>query len=461
MNAATNQPSILTLRLGQSDQAGHNRIKQQAHSDALTACGNRYAFAETMARLERDAKGGKVIAVLVIDLDRFKQINDTFGHEAGDTVLTVFADRLRFLAQAGCSVFRMGGDEFALVVEDVVTKDQIKTLCEQVVDAARTPISSPEGSLEFGASVGVAISDGSKEKVASLYKQADTAAFAAKLQPGSNFIVFNSTLDGAVTRKFEVEQCLKSAIQKRSINIAVQPQVDLRNGAILGYEALARWSDPLLGKVCPSEFIPIAEQSRLIEVLDRQVIVRALRGASVWLPRHQHISINASARSLNSNEFADFVINQVRRTRLKPEQVELEITETALIENWTTSKKTIEKLRANKIRIALDDFGVGYSSLSYLIEFPIQKIKFDRSFIQRNIDGSASLVLQSMIDLSKKMNLELVVEGIETKEQLRMLRKIGCFSGQGFLLGRPTLREDILDNLTRSQQRSSSARPAS
>lgn len=416
-----------------------DRIQKEALTDALTGCANRRAFMHAVRRGREDSVG-----VAIIDLDRFKQINDTFGHQAGDRVLSVFADRLKIIVGQERSVYRLGGDEFAIIQDNLASEDAMRLLGEQIVSATDVPISMSDGNLEFDASIGIAIASEPADNLETLYQQADTALFAAKKKPGANFIIFDSMLDGTATRMFEVEQCLKSAIEQRSIKIAMQPQIDLKTGSIVGYEALARWHDPLLGKVSPSEFVPIAERSSLIEVLDRQVIAKAMHGAANLLIGRQKISINVSARSLNSKDFSKFILRQLERSRVQPHRVELEITETALIENWERSKCTVSELRANGIGIALDDFGVGYSSLSYLTEFPIQKIKFDRSFVQRSSDRSAALVMESIVDLARKMNLELVAEGIETKDQLALVRKLGCSVGQGFLLGRPSLRGDTV-----------------
>lgn len=420
------------------------RIKKESLTDPLTNCGNRRAFQQTMDRLVGDAETGVCHALIIIDMDRFKQINDTFGHDVGDQVLQTFADRLKTIAGSEHEAYRLGGDEFALICQTVPHENALKMIGEQICSSTEAPILTATGGLEFDVSIGIALSDDSGQKLDRLYKQADAAAFAAKDKSGSHFVIFDATLDGATTRKFEVEQCLKLAIQQRAIDIAFQPQVDLRNGSIVAYEALARWNDPLLGKVSPCEFVPIAEQSALVQVLDRHVFVAALRGAGVWLARHQRISVNVSARSLNSKEFVEFILNQISRCQLKPAQVEIEITETALIENWAKAKLMVEMLRTHGVRIVLDDFGVGYSSLSYLVEFPVQKIKFDRSFLERSSEQPTALVMQSITDLTRKMNVELVAEGIETKEQLALLRKIGCFKGQGFLLGKPISRTEIL-----------------
>ncbi len=420
------------------------RIKKEALTDSLTGCGNRRDFQQTIDAMITRAETGARHGLIIIDMDRFKQINDTFGHDVGDQVLQTFADRLKTIAGDQYQAFRLGGDEFAFICPNVPNEAALQLIGEQIASSTDAPILTATGALEFDVSIGMALSDKSGAKLDRLYQQADAATFVAKEKTGSHFVMFDATLDGATTRKFEVEQCLKAAVHQGAIDVAFQPQVDLRNGSIVAYEALARWNDPLLGKVSPCEFIPIAEQSTLMQVLDRHIIAAALRSAAVWLGRHQRISINVSARSLNSKQFVEFILTQISRCHLKPAQVEIEITETALIENWEKAKLMVETLRTHGVRIVLDDFGVGYSSLSYLVEFPVQKIKFDRSFLERSGDQPTALVMQSITDLTRKMNVELVAEGIETKEQLALLRKIGCFKGQGFLLGKPIARTEIL-----------------
>ncbi|MCR9268579.1 MAG: EAL domain-containing protein [Hyphomonadaceae bacterium] len=413
------------------------KVHAIAMTDSLTRCANRRAFQMAMEQISENADSKVHPALFIMDLDRFKQINDTFGHSVGDEVLRTFAERLRNVVAESGRVFRLGGDEFAILFFDEPSQSALEDLAVQIRALSEAAIATQAGDVDFDVSIGIALSDGSEASNSQLYRQADNAAFAAKKLAGSAHLVFNNQIDGQITRQYEVEECLKVAIAKRSIGIAFQPQYDLRNGAIVAYEALARWKDPLLGKVSPAEFIQIAEKTRLIEVLDQQIISTALRNASKWLGRQQRVSINVSARSLRMTDFAAYVLKHVRRAQLDPSQVEIEITETALIENWDAAKHTVDCLRRDGIRIVLDDFGIGYSSLSYLAEFPVQKLKFDRSFLLKACESSNSLIMRSIINLAKEMQVEMVAEGIETREQLNLLRQLKCQQGQGYLLGRP------------------------
>lgn len=427
------------------------KVREIALTDSLTQCHNRRAFQIAIDDLSNSAGSAKP-ALFIMDLDRFKQINDTFGHDVGDEVLRAFADRLRTAITEDADVFRLGGDEFAILIPDEPVQRALEIIAHRIIELCEDSISTAVGEVDFDVSIGIALSDGSDISNEQLYRQADTAAFASKKRAGSSYLVFNTQIDGQITRQYEVEECLKVAIAKRSIDIAFQPQIDLRGGAIVSFEALARWRDPLLGKVSPAEFIQIAEKSRLVEVLDRQILSIALKSAQIWLGRQQKVSVNVSARTLKSLDFADYVLQHVRKNHLYPEQIEIEITETALIENWDASKMTVEKLRKAGIRIVLDDFGIGYSSLSYLAEFPIQKIKFDRSFLLKAFEHSNSLIMRSVINLAKEMNMEMVAEGVETHEQLRLLRDLKCYHGQGYLLGRP-IPAQHMDRFVRSRRK--------
>ena len=451
--------SLLVIYQGNSKASEIREISQdrakvrfEALTDSLTNCYNRRAFQQRMQDLLKlRAPGGKH-GLIIIDLDRFKQINDTFGHETGDLVLATFTERVLSLEDLSERFFRLGGDEFAILCPNLSSFSELEEVSEQIIAITEKPISTEHGELVLEASLGLAICEATRLGVEQLYQQADVAVFSAKREVGSSYVKFDANLDSEATRKFEIEHCLKSALRQRSLRVVYQPQVDLMTGSIKSFEALARWNDPLLGRVSPSEFVPIAEQSKLIEFLDRHIVGLALREARYWLSSRQRISINVSARSLNSESFVIFVENQVKRSALNASQIELEITETALIENWSRVKENVERLRSAGVGIALDDFGVGYSSLSYLCEFPVQKIKFDRSFLKRVSDPSSALIMQSFIDLSKKLEIDLVAEGIETPEQLKLMQEIGCKTGQGYLLGKPAQRDAIIRALQVKQK---------
>ncbi|MEP1144516.1 MAG: EAL domain-containing protein [Henriciella sp.] len=429
----------------------NTKVRVMALTDALTQCQNRRAFQIAVDQIADLPEAEKRPALFIMDLDRFKQINDTFGHDVGDEVLRTFSTRLLRAVSDKGRVFRLGGDEFAIICDDEPNSAVLENLAQEIKALSDGTIPTQAGDIDFDVSIGIALSDGSDSSNSNLYRQADNAAFAAKKLAGSSYLVFNNQIDGQITRQYEVEECLKAAISRRSIGIAFQPQYDLRGGNITSFEALARWKDPLLGKVSPAEFIQVAEKTRLIEILDQQIMSTALRNASHWLGAQQRVSVNVSARSLKSPDFAAYVLKHVHRNKLKPSQVEIEITETALIENWQASKTTVETLRQAGVRIVLDDFGIGYSSLSYLAEFPVQKLKFDRSFLLKACESSNSLIMQSIINLAKEMKVEMVAEGIETREQLNLLRQLKCYHGQGYLLGRP-IPATSMDKFIRSRR---------
>lgn len=427
------------------------RIRTMAMTDPLTRRKNRRAFQVAMERLMVQSSEERQPALCILDLDRFKQINDTHGHDVGDQVLKEFSRRLKSVVGEGREVYRLGGDEFAILSANEPELSELNALGMRVTEIMRKPIETNSASIECDVSIGIAVSDGSVTSIQSLYQQADTAAFVAKEKPGSNHVIFDTILDDQANRKFQIERALKIAIQHRTIDVAFQPQVDLRTGQIKAYEALARWHDAILGNISPGEFVEIAEETSLVQVLDRLIMFKALQSAGQWLGDDQRVSVNVSARSLNSREFSDFVLKQIENSRLRPEQVEVEITETTLIENWQKSKRIVEALGAAGVRIVLDDFGVGYSSLSYLVEFPVQKIKFDRSFLLKASDPTSALVMESITDLAMKMGLDLVAEGIESKEQMNLLKRIKCYTGQGYLLGRPIKSAKMIEHASQKR----------
>jgi diguanylate cyclase (GGDEF)-like protein len=295
------------------------KVREIALTDSLTRCHNRRAFQIAVDELSSEASRTAKPALFIMDLDRFKQINDTFGHDVGDEVLRAFSDRLQTAITKDASVFRLGGDEFAILLPDEPSQVALEGVARRIIDLCEDSIPTAAGDVDFDVSIGIALSDGSDIANEQLYRQADTAAFASKKRAGSSYLVFNTQIDGQITRQYEVEECLKVAIAKRSIDIAFQPQYDLRGGAIVSYEALARWRDPLLGKVSPAEFIQIAEKTRLVEVLYRQILSISLRNAQTWLGRQQKVSVNVSARTLKSQDFADYVLKHVRRNQLYPD----------------------------------------------------------------------------------------------------------------------------------------------
>lgn len=419
--------------LGQKNE----EMRAVALTDALTRARNRHAFQFKFDKIVAETPADKRPAMLILDLDGFKLINDTYGHDIGDEVLKTAASRIRTLLQSGRTLYRLGGDEFAVVCADEKSKSALLTLANRLANAVSEPIPTNAGDVNVNVSIGVSMADDSPDSLLQLYRRADNAAFSAKERSGPSVEMFTAELDGKISRKIEIESGLKTAISNGSIDLVYQPQINLTTREVVGFEALCRWTDQQLGVVSPGEFIDIAERTSLIYGLDRLIIAKALRQSSAWLNGEHRISLNVSARSLTSSDFADFLLRQIERVKLSPQQVEVEITETALIENWSASKRTVTMLRNAGVRIALDDFGVGYSSLSYLAQFPVQKLKFDRSFLIQSTTPANLLVMQSIIQLAESMDMDVIAEGVEAAAHVSVLRRLRCNEGQGFYLCRP------------------------
>jgi len=427
----------LNLREAEVLSQRNEEMRAVALTDALTRARNRHAFQYRLDRLTVETNPDDRPAMLILDLDGFKLINDTYGHDTGDEVLKTVASRIRTLLRTGRTLYRLGGDEFAVVCVDEKSESGLLTLANRLASAVSEPIPTNAGDVNVNVSIGLAMSDGTQDSLMQLYRRADNAAFAAKERPGPTVEMFTSALDGQVSRKIEIESGLKTAITNGNIDLVYQPQINLMSREVVGFEALCRWTDSQLGVVSPAEFIDVAERTSLIYGLDRLIIAKALRQASVWINGTKRISLNVSARSLTSTDFADFLLRQIERVKINPQQVEIEITETALIENWDASKRTVTALRNAGVRIALDDFGVGYSSLSYLAQFPVQKLKFDRSFLIQSTTPANLLVMQSIIQLAESMDMDVIAEGVEAPAHVSILRRLRCNEGQGFFLSKP------------------------
>ncbi|MEL7548205.1 MAG: EAL domain-containing protein, partial [Pseudomonadota bacterium] len=306
-----------------------------------------------------------------------------------------------------------------------------------IVAAVKQGEQKSRGRPVIDLSIGIAMSDGSAASIARLYTQADAAAFAAKEAMGSNVVTYDAKLKSAILRKTNVETRLRTALTRGDINIAFQPQFRLKGAEMIGFEALARWSDPKLGIVGPDEFVGVAEESALIHDFDRMIARKSLKSAALWLAKNQTISINVSGHTVVSADYCRFLIQEIANSGLSPQQVEIEITETALIENWETCRRNIDRMRKEGIRIVLDDFGIGYSSLSYLSQFPVQKIKFDRTFLLQCRSASNTKVMHTIVQLAKVLDVEVIAEGVETNRHVALLKHIGCPYAQGYLFAKP------------------------
>ena len=421
--------------------AAEHRLSHLARHDSLTELPNRDAcFAELEQVLVRDARRGRSTAVLFIDLDGFKVVNDSLGHAVGDDFLVAVTARLRTCVRADEYLARLGGDEFVLVAEGLPDDAAACRVAQRVVEALREPITVPGRSHPLAASVGVAVAAPGELDPATALSHADLAMYRAKELGGDRYEMFDETLAHQARRRLDVETELRTAIERGQLVLHYQPELDLITNRIMVMEALVRWQHPTRGLLPPAEFIDVAEQSNLIVELGAFVLAQACRTAAGWHATlgtdAPQVSVNVSARQLADPNFLGLVRAALATNGLAANQLRLEITETLLVD--AVAPSALAALKSLGVVIAIDDFGTGYSSLSYLDQLPIDVVKIDRSFLQSVVVGDEPApVIEAMIAVARSLDLEAVAEGVETPAHLALLDRAGCFRAQGFYFARP------------------------
>ncbi|MEA2876379.1 MAG: diguanylate cyclase [Hyphomicrobiales bacterium] len=439
MGIANAAVAILGMSLAGAfaDKRAAERIAHMAHHDPLTGLPNRAAFAAQFATvLDRSAAAGSGFAVVCIDLDRFKEINDLFGHAAGDLVLREVSDRLLTAVQ-GEFIARLGGDEFTIIVQGSQQQTPGASVAERVLAAMSDNLEIDGHRIAVGVSVGVAIYPHDGADTATLLSNADAALYRAKAEGRGTIRFFAVEMDQQLREKRSLQHDLRSALERGELRLFYQPQART-DGDVIGFEALARWQHPKRGMVPPAEFIPIAEESSLIISIGEWVLREACTEAASW-PRPLQIAVNLSPAQFRQGDLPTLVHSILLQTGLSPSRLELEITEGVLIGDFTRALSILRRLKGLGVRIAMDDFGTGYSSLSYLQSFPFDKIKIDRSFIanvQSNHQSAA--IVRAVIGLARGLEVPVVAEGVETNAQLEFLSQELCSEIQGYLIGRPS-----------------------
>lgn len=414
------------------------QLQYLAAHDALTDVANRRAFAAALeVQCDKLGKDGRPFALLMIDLDRFKPINDSLGHPVGDIVLQKVARRLRHAVRGGDMVARIGGDEFAVMAYGLASEAEAEALAGRVVEILGRPFIIQGQVAEIGASVGVSLAPKHGSDPETLVQFTDIALYTAKRADERGYRLFEPAMQEVIQRRRFLEVDLRRACMREDFKIAYQPIIDSATGAYTGAEALLRWTCPDRGEVEPSEFIPIAEELGLISRIGAGVLKQACMDAASW-PQHLDLAVNISPVQLHDPRLPQTVMQALEDSGFPATRLELEITETALLGNDEIVMRTLTKLREFGIRISLDDFGTGYSSLSYLHRFPITRIKIDKSFVQRlpSDVGSASIV-RAIAQLGESLQMKITAEGIETDEQMAFITQHGCNDVQGFLISRP------------------------
>jgi diguanylate cyclase (GGDEF)-like protein len=428
-----------------------DELARLANFDALTGLANRHRFSSELSKLAADPQTpGRPCALLFLDLDNFKNINDSLGHGVGDQLLRRVGARLKSCVAEGDLLARLGGDEFALLSWRYASHEEAAALAERLVVLLSEPCQLDDAMVEVRASMGVALAPRDGKDPQSLLQCADLALYAAKAAGRNTYRFFDQQMAESARARVRLQHELGQALQARQFTLFFQPQMRLDTSEVIGFEALVRWQHSERGLIGPGEFIPVAEETGQIVPLGNWVLREACRQAARW-PAGLRVAVNLSAVQFRSSAVIDLVDEALADSGLAPERLEVEITESALIEDHDGAQATLMALRSRGVRVAMDDFGTGYSSLAYLRRFPMDKLKIDGMFVRSlGSDEGAQAVVTAIISLARALRLETTAEGIETAEQLTMLRALGCDDVQGYLIARPMPGAEVPTYLERT-----------
>jgi diguanylate cyclase (GGDEF)-like protein/PAS domain S-box-containing protein len=442
------QPALLQMMVRDLTrrQDAEARIQYLAQYDALTDLPNQRLFRDRLDTLiSAAARTGGKLAIGLLDLDHFKQINDSLGHRQGDALLHIVAERLCPVLERGDVLARMGGDEFLLLLEDASSLDHVGKRCDELLGAINTPLELDGHHLEITASLGISLYPHDAESSEELIKQADIAMYRAKRAGGGICRLFTESMNAEVYRHLVIKNSLQRGLEAGDFFLHYQPKMAIGSGMLVGMEALARWQHPTLGAISPMEFIPIAEENNFICELSEWIFNNAARQAKAWNDAgfvNLRVSVNLSVIQLRNPGLVETVREILRVTNLPPQLLEFEITESVTLEGQDHTLEVLRELKALGVQLSIDDFGTGYSSLSYLKKYPVDTLKIDKSFMDEIPDNPERCALaRAIIQLAHSLGYEVIAEGVETNEQLAFLQREGCFAIQGFLLS-PALNED-------------------
>ncbi|MGQ0580159.1 MAG: putative bifunctional diguanylate cyclase/phosphodiesterase [Betaproteobacteria bacterium] len=442
------------------------RTRFLADHDELTGLPNRSLFKQSLAQaIQRAERSRHFLSVLFLDLDRFKNINDSLGHETGDEVLRAVAERLAGCVRQVDVVARFGGDEFAVLIEGLTAEDQAGAVARKIIDALAKPLVLAGRQYRPGASIGISTYPSDGRDVLSLQKNADIAMYRAKEDGRGRFQFYSDQLNTHSIQRLEFESNLNGALNNKEFVLHYQPKLELATGRIAGVEALIRWVSPQFGMVSPGQFIAIAEETGLIVPMGRWVVQTACVQNRAWqkggLPPLR-IAVNISARQMADKGLVNFIVDTMARTGLTAESLELEITESAVMSNQDHAEKVLNQFKALGFYLTMDDFGTGYSSLAYLKRFPFDSVKIDQSFVRgipANRDDCA--IVEAILAMAQSLELKVVAEGVETQEQSEFLRKLGCDQIQGYVFSKPIPSAEIVALLYKTMTRTATARVGS
>lgn len=439
---------IGVLRDIRERQQLEEKLLHQASHDHLTGIPTRILLEDRVSQaIESARRKNEQLALLFIDLDRFKLVNDSLGHDIGDKLLCEFVNRLKQECRGSDTLCRIGGDEFVWLVTGIASEQDAILPATRVLECTREPFRFDDRELLISASVGVSLFPRDGEDVQTLLNNADAAMYTAKESGKNTFRAFSSEIGEKIRRHVELETRLRRAIQRDEFELHYQPQLSLVDGRICGMEALVRWQDPVFGLIGPNDFIPLAEESGLIIELGNWVLEKACQQAVRWRDQgfqNLRMAVNVSPRQFDQPDLVDSVTSVLEQTGLKAEHLELELTEGSIMTHVDQNTVKLSELKRLGVSISIDDFGTGYSSLAYLQQFPIDKLKIDRSFIENISRDRGDLTLvRTIIGLAHNLGLRVIAEGVETEAQLSLVRSEGCEEVQGYLVGRPCPAAEI------------------
>lgn len=458
--AGDDEGAIVIVRDITEKKNAEQQILHLAYNDTLTGLLNRNSLKEHLNRALSEAKRRKrCVAVILFDLDRFKRINDTFGHNTGDQLLEAVAGRLLGCVRKGdlvarsipdgspISVGRLGGDEFLTLLPEIEKAGDAGKVARRILDSISHPFFIAGREIFITASIGISVYPHDGDDAECLLKNADAAMYHAKDQGKNNVQFYSREIDPAARENLALENEMRKAMERGEFTVYYQPQVDLKSGEIVGCEALLRWPHPEMGFISPQQFIPLAEETGLIVPLGKWVLFQACTQAKAWnsaLPSGLRVSVNLSSYQFRQKDLIDVIAESLENSGLPPAQLELEITESAIMQDTEGAVLMLKALQQMQIRIAIDDFGTGYSSLSYLKRFPLNVLKIDQSFIRDiTVNSQDASITTAIITLAQSLGLEVIAEGVETREHLQFLQDKGCDLMQGYFFSRPVPADEF------------------
>jgi diguanylate cyclase (GGDEF)-like protein len=437
-----------------------DHFRHAAFHDSLTGLPNRAMFTELLkAEIESSKRrNGHMFAVLFLDLDRFKNINDSLGHTHGDLLLVAFAERLERTLRPVDTLARFGGDEFAILLSGMSDATDAVRVAQRIQDELMLPFVLDKNSAFASSSIGIALSSTGYDRPEDILRDADTAMYRAKENGKARYEVFDHGMHARAVSRLQLESDLRQAVEQKEFCVYYQPIVSLQTGRLAGFEALVRWNHPRRGLVSPADFIPVAEETGLIVPIGEWVLLEAckhIRKCQLAFPSHRSLSlsVNLSARQVAQADLLDRIKEALAVSKLSPHCLKLEITESVVMENAEAATLMFRQLRALGVQLSIDDFGTGYSSLSYLHRFPLNYLKIDRSFVTHITKDNDNAIVRTISTLARNLGMEVIAEGIETEEQYQQLRMLGCEYGQGYLFSHPVHSEGVLHLLAQDLHR--------